>query len=90
MAVTEPQAIAAGPARDIRRELILLLMVVASLSVTSGIFETTLNNFLKDTFDLTAAQRGRRACDWGQWRGSALSRGGAQRARWCLEVSDAG
>jgi len=45
--------------RNLRRELTLLLLVAAALGVTSGIFETTLNNFLKDTFDLTAGQRGK-------------------------------
>lgn len=45
--------------RELRRELSLLLVVVGALGVTSGIFETTLNNFLSDTYHLTAAQRGR-------------------------------
>lgn len=58
MSVTEPQAIAAGPVRDVRRELILLLMVVAALSVTSGVFEPSLNNFLNDTFHIGAERRG--------------------------------
>lgn len=35
------------------------LVVVGALGVTSGIFETTLNNFLSDTFRITAEQRGR-------------------------------
>jgi MFS family permease len=44
--------------RDLRREIKLLLVMVAALGVTSGIFETTLNNFLNDTFNITAEQRG--------------------------------
>jgi predicted MFS family arabinose efflux permease len=47
-----------GPGRNLRRELLLLLVMVGALGVTSGIFETTLNNFLSDTFHLTAKQRG--------------------------------
>jgi MFS family permease len=58
MAVTEPQATTAAPPRDLRRELALFLMVVAALGVTSGIFETTFNNFLNDTFRITAEARG--------------------------------
>ena len=44
--------------RNLRREIKLLLVMVAALGVTSGIFETTLNNFLNDTFNITAEQRG--------------------------------
>jgi len=45
--------------RYIRRELMLFLGVVAALGVTGGIFETTFNNFLSDTFDMGAQARGR-------------------------------
>ncbi len=44
--------------RNLRRELVLLLCVVGALGITSGIFETTLNNFLSDTFHISAEQRG--------------------------------
>jgi len=47
------------PGRDIRRELTIFLVVVAALGVTGGICETTFNNFLNDTFQITAAARGR-------------------------------
>jgi hypothetical protein len=46
------------PSRDLRRELTLFLMVVAALGLTSGIFETTFNNFLSDSFHLSAEARG--------------------------------
>jgi predicted MFS family arabinose efflux permease len=48
-----------APPRDLRRELILFLAVVAALGLTGGIFETTFNNFLNDTFGITAKARGR-------------------------------
>jgi len=50
---------ATGSGRNLRRELTVWLVVVGALGVTSGIFETTLNNFLSDTFHITAQQRGR-------------------------------
>jgi hypothetical protein len=46
------------PSRNLRRELTLFLMVVAALGLTSGIFETTFNNFLSDSFHLSAEARG--------------------------------
>jgi hypothetical protein len=46
------------PSRNLRRELTLFLMVVAALGLTSGIFETTFNNFLSDSFHLSAESRG--------------------------------
>jgi len=45
--------------RDLRRELTIFLVVVAALGMTSGIFETTFNNFLNDTFRITAQARGK-------------------------------
>ncbi|MCJ7821477.1 MAG: MFS transporter, partial [Armatimonadetes bacterium] len=48
-----------GPARDIRRELVLFLMVVAALGMTGALFETTFNNFLSDTFEMGAESRGK-------------------------------
>jgi MFS family permease len=47
------------PVRNLRRELILFLVVAAALGMTSGIFETTFNNFLNDTFKIGAEARGR-------------------------------
>ncbi len=46
------------PARNLRREIAIFLVVAAALGVTSGIFETTFNNFLSDTFTLSAEARG--------------------------------
>jgi predicted MFS family arabinose efflux permease len=48
-----------GPARDIRRELVLFLVVVAALGMTGALFETTFNNFLSDTFEMGAESRGK-------------------------------
>ncbi len=45
--------------RNLKRDLTLFLLVIAALGVTSGIFETTFNNFLSDTFHLGAEARGR-------------------------------
>jgi len=45
--------------RNVRRELFLFLIVVAALGATSGMFETTFNNFLSDTFGITAQARGK-------------------------------
>jgi len=45
--------------RDLRRELTLFLVVVAALGMSGGIFETTFNNFLNDTFRMTAEARGK-------------------------------
>lgn len=47
------------PARSLRRELVLFLVVVAALGMTGGIFETTFNNFLNDTFGISAQARGK-------------------------------
>jgi len=49
----------AGSVRDLRRALTLFLVVVAALGLTSGIFETTFNNFLNDSFRITAESRGK-------------------------------
>jgi predicted MFS family arabinose efflux permease len=45
--------------RNLRRELFLFLLVVAALGATSGMFETSFNNFLSDTFRLAAETRGK-------------------------------
>jgi len=42
-----------------QRQVLLLVGATALLGVSSGIFETTFNNFLSDTFHLSAAARGR-------------------------------
>ncbi len=42
-----------------RRELVLFLVVAAALGVTFGIFETTFNNYLNDTFAISAEARGK-------------------------------
>lgn len=47
------------PRRDLRRELLVFLVVVAALGMTGGIYETTFNNFLNDTFAMSAEARGR-------------------------------
>ena len=41
-----------------RRELTVFLVVTAAMGMTFGIFETTFNNYLNDTFAITAAARG--------------------------------
>ncbi len=38
--------------------LLLFLAAVACLGMVNGVFQTTFNNYLSDTFDITAAQRG--------------------------------
>src|SRR3990170_6395094 len=40
-------------------QLALFLCAVAGLGFASGIFETTFNNYLRDTFHVSAALRGR-------------------------------
>ncbi|MFB3880266.1 MAG: MFS transporter [Armatimonadota bacterium] len=56
----QPSADAARkPGRDLRRELLIFLVVASALGMTSGIFETTFNNYLSDTFSITAGARGR-------------------------------
>ena len=55
---TDPDAGVSRP-RDLRRELTLFLFVAAALGITGGIFETTFNNYLSDTFSITAGARGR-------------------------------
>jgi len=42
----------------LRRELTVFLVVTAAMGMTFGIFETTFNNYLNDTFAITAAARG--------------------------------
>ena len=49
----------ADQARDVRRALTAFIVAVAGLGLTSGIFETTFNNFLSDTFHITAGARGK-------------------------------
>ncbi len=44
--------------RGARPGLVLFLVAVACLGLGGGIFQTTFNNYLSDTFDITAAQRG--------------------------------
>jgi len=41
-----------------RRYLLLFVFAVACLGAAGGIFESTFNNYLDDTFHITAAQRG--------------------------------
>ncbi len=48
----------ASQGRNLRRELGLFLLVCIALGITSGIFETTFNNFLSDTIHITAKARG--------------------------------
>ncbi len=48
-----------SPARNLRREITVFLVIAAAMGMTSGIFETTFNNFLNDTFHIGAAARGR-------------------------------
>jgi len=43
----------------LRRELTIFLAVTAALGMTFGIFETTFNNYLNDTFAITAEARGK-------------------------------
>lgn len=43
----------------LRRQLFWFLLMVAALGVTGGIFETTFNNFLNDSFGISAEARGR-------------------------------
>lgn len=47
-----------GLTRDLRRELAIFVVAVAALGIAGGIFETTFNNFLNDTFGITAKARG--------------------------------
>jgi predicted MFS family arabinose efflux permease len=48
-----------GSKRNLRRELTLFLVVAAALGMSGGIFETTFNNFLNDTFAIGAQARGK-------------------------------
>jgi predicted MFS family arabinose efflux permease len=48
-----------GTERNLRRELALFLAVAAALGMSGGIFETTFNNFLNDTFAIGAGARGK-------------------------------
>lgn len=55
----EPSAEAAGPAcHSLRRNLVLFLVGTALLGAAGGIFETTFNNYLSDTFHPDADVRG--------------------------------
>lgn len=56
--LTDPDA-GVSRQRNVRRELALFLVVVAALGMTGGIFETTFNNYLSDTFSITAEARGK-------------------------------
>jgi len=47
------------PRRDLRRELAVFLVVMGALGMTGGICETTFNNFLNDTFRISAEARGK-------------------------------
>lgn len=41
-----------------RPGLVLFLIAVACMGAASGMLQTTFNNYLSDTFDITASQRG--------------------------------
>ena len=41
-----------------RRTIIIFMIAVAFLGMAGGIFETSFNNYLSDTFQITAEQRG--------------------------------
>jgi predicted MFS family arabinose efflux permease len=59
LSVDTGQNLRTAQPRNLRRELTLFLVVAAALGMTSGIFETTFNNFLNDTFSIGAEARGR-------------------------------
>ena len=44
--------------RNLKREIALFLIVIATLGFTGGLFDTTFNNFLSDTFRIDARARG--------------------------------
>jgi MFS family permease len=44
--------------RNFRREFAYFLLLVAALGVASGLWETSFNNYLSDTFNLSAKARG--------------------------------
>ncbi|MDH7569753.1 MAG: MFS transporter [Armatimonadota bacterium] len=47
-----------GDKGEIRRQIALFMFAGACLGAASGVFETTFNNFLNDTFHLSASARG--------------------------------
>jgi predicted MFS family arabinose efflux permease len=51
-------AAASVRSRQIERQLVIFLVALGLLGATGGMFETTFNNFLNDTFHLSAATRG--------------------------------
>ena len=51
-------AAASVRSRQIERQLVIFLVALGLLGATGGMFETTFNNFLSDTFHLSAATRG--------------------------------
>jgi len=60
--MSEPTGVDAGASggiRNLRRELTLFLVATAALGMTFGIFETTFNNYLNDTFNMSAMARGK-------------------------------
>jgi MFS family permease len=52
-------SVSTGTERNLRRELVLFLVVTAALGMSGGIFETTFTNFLEDTFAISAGARGK-------------------------------
>jgi len=52
------EAVATQPTRNLRRELILLLFALGALSIAGGIFDSTFNNFVNDTYRVTEVVRG--------------------------------
>ncbi len=52
------EVLTAQPTRNLRRELLLLLVALGLLAVAGGISDASFNNFLNDTYHITAAARG--------------------------------
>ena len=48
----------AGPSASRTRNLVLFILGMFMVSIAGGMFETTFNNYVKDTFSLSAAARG--------------------------------